>query len=153
MLDRVRKETRKPVSTAEPWHIWLKPENAALAEHVDYLAVHMFPYWEGIGLDHAVEHIVTQMGRLQTAFPEKRIVIAEVGWPSDGRTREQAEASTANEALFLRTFIKTALDKGYTYYVLEAFDQPWKEKTAEGGAGAYWGVWDANRQPKVSLRR
>jgi len=146
ILDRVGKATRKPVSTAEPWHIWLKyPE---LAEHVDYLAVHMFPYWENFSVDVAVDHIDAQMKRLQKTFPNKRIVIAEVGWPSNGRTRGDAVASTTNQALFLRRFLKNAREKGYTYYILEAFDQPWKETTAEGGAGAYWGVYDANREPK-----
>ncbi|MBU0987162.1 MAG: beta-(1-3)-glucosyl transferase, partial [Proteobacteria bacterium] len=43
-LDRARKKLGLPVSTAEPWHVWVKhPE---LGEHSDYLAVHMLPYWE-----------------------------------------------------------------------------------------------------------
>jgi exo-beta-1,3-glucanase (GH17 family) len=43
-LERVRAEIDQPVSTAEPWHVWLKhPE---LAEHVDFIAVHLLPYWE-----------------------------------------------------------------------------------------------------------
>jgi len=146
VIERIRAQTRKPVSTAEPWHIWLKyPE---LAEHVDYLAVHMLPYWENVPAENAVEHIVTQMKQLQAKFPRKRIIITEVGWPSDGRTREDAVASVSNEAMFLRRFIHRAKQEGYVYYIMEAFDQPWKERTAEGGAGAYWGVYDANRQPK-----
>lgn len=149
ILDRVRQATRKSVSTAEPWHIWLKyPE---LADHVDYLAVHLLPYWEGLHVEDAVDYVVDKMERLQKQFPDKRIVITEVGWPSDGRTREGAEASNANQALFLRTFIHRAKQKGYTYYLMEAFDQPWKERTAEGGAGAYWGVYDANREPKFAF--
>jgi exo-beta-1,3-glucanase (GH17 family)/cellulose synthase/poly-beta-1,6-N-acetylglucosamine synthase-like glycosyltransferase len=149
ILDRVRQATRKPVSTAEPWHIWLKhPE---LADHVDYIAVHMLPYWEGLHVESAVDYVVDKMERLQKRFPGKRIVITEVGWPSDGRTREGAVASSANQAMFLRRFIHRAKIEGYTYYIMEAFDQPWKEHTAEGGAGAYWGVYDANRQPKFAF--
>jgi exo-beta-1,3-glucanase (GH17 family)/cellulose synthase/poly-beta-1,6-N-acetylglucosamine synthase-like glycosyltransferase len=149
IIDRVRAGTRKPVSTAEPWHIWLKhPE---LADHVDYLAVHMLPYWEGLHVESAVDYVVDKMQRLQKQFPNKRIVITEVGWPSDGRTREGAVASSANQAMFLRRFIHRAKIEGYTYYIMEAFDQPWKEHTAEGGAGAYWGVYDANRQPKFAF--
>ena len=41
-LDSLQSEISAPISTAEPWHIWLKyPE---LANHVDYLAVHFLPY-------------------------------------------------------------------------------------------------------------
>jgi exo-beta-1,3-glucanase (GH17 family)/cellulose synthase/poly-beta-1,6-N-acetylglucosamine synthase-like glycosyltransferase len=149
ILERVRQATRKPVSTAEPWHVWR--DNPELANHVDYLAVHMLPYWEGVPVASAVDYIVDKMQLLEKLFPGKRIVITEVGWPSDGRTREGAEASTANQALFLRRFIHRAKQESYTYYIMEAFDQPWKERTAEGGAGAYWGVYDANRQPKFAF--
>ncbi len=144
-LDRARKALRVPVSTAEPWHVWLKhPE---LADHVDYLAVHMLPYWEGIHVDLAVTYIVDRINELKIRFPKKPIVIAEVGWPSNGRTRKGAEASMANQASFLRRFLERASHEKYTYYVMEAFDQPWKRQT-EGAVGAYWGVYDFDRQPK-----
>jgi exo-beta-1,3-glucanase (GH17 family)/cellulose synthase/poly-beta-1,6-N-acetylglucosamine synthase-like glycosyltransferase len=144
-LDRVRKSVWVPVSTAEPWHVWLK--HPALAEHVDYLAVHMLPYWEGIPVDTAVGYIVARIDELKARFPGKPIVIAEVGWPSNGRTRYGAVASVANEAIFLRRFLARAKKEKYTYYIMEAFDQPWKQ-TTEGAVGAYWGVYDADRQPK-----
>ncbi|RJQ82206.1 MAG: glycosyltransferase [Desulfobacteraceae bacterium] len=144
-LDRVRKALRAPVSTAEPWHVWLKhPE---LAEHVDYLAVHMLPYWEGIGVDAAVDYIIEHINKLKSRFPDKPIVIAEVGWPSNGRTRYSAVASAANEATFLRRFLDRAQKENYTYYLMEAFDQPWK-RVSEGAVGAYWGVYDVDRRPK-----
>ncbi len=145
MLDHVRANVKRPVSTAEPWHVWLAhPE---LAKHVDYIAVHMLPFWEGMEVNNAVDYVVDKMKRLEARFPDKKIVIGEVGWPSEGRTREDAVASTPNEALFLRRFIHRAEEEGYIYYVMEAFDQPWKAVN-EGGVGAYWGVYDVNRAPK-----
>jgi exo-beta-1,3-glucanase (GH17 family)/cellulose synthase/poly-beta-1,6-N-acetylglucosamine synthase-like glycosyltransferase len=148
-LDHVRAATRKPVSTAEPWHVWIAhPE---LADHVDYVAVHMLPYWEGVDVDTAVDYVAGKMGELARAFPGKPIVIGEVGWPSQGRTRESAVASQSNQALFLRRFLDRARDEGYTYYLMEAFDQPWKEQ-AEGAVGAYWGVYDADRDQKFEFR-
>jgi len=144
-LDRARTKLGIPISTAEPWHVWLKyPE---LADHVDYLAVHMLPYWEGIRIDEAVNYIVDKIDLLKKRFPGKPIVIAEVGWPSNGRTRTWAVASPANEAIFLRQFLARAKKEKYTYYVMEAFDQPWKKDT-EGSVGAYWGVYDVHRQEK-----
>lgn len=147
-LERVRSEVRQPVSTAEPWHVWL--DHPELAEHVDYLAVHILPYWEGISLDRAMTYIVERMQELQSAFPGKHIVIAEVGWPSDGRMREAAVASTSNQSLFLRRFLRLARQEGYLYYIVEAFDQPWKVRT-EGTAGAYWGLYDVKREPKFTF--
>jgi exo-beta-1,3-glucanase (GH17 family)/cellulose synthase/poly-beta-1,6-N-acetylglucosamine synthase-like glycosyltransferase len=147
-LDHVRTELGVPVSTAEPWHVWTKhPE---LAEHVDYLAVHMLPYWEGIHIDLAVDYVVGRIEELKQAFPGKPIVIAEVGWPSNGRTRQSAVASESNQAIFLRRFLERAQQKKYIYYLMEAFDQPWKTQT-EGSVGAYWGVYDVERNPKFTF--
>jgi exo-beta-1,3-glucanase (GH17 family)/cellulose synthase/poly-beta-1,6-N-acetylglucosamine synthase-like glycosyltransferase len=144
-LDRVRQALEVPVSTAEPWHVWLKhPE---IVRHADYLAIHMLPYWEGVHVDRAVDYVVDHVNLLQTTFPEKTMVIAEVGWPSNGRTRHSAVASPANQAIFLRRFLSRAAQEKYIYYVMEAFDQPWKRET-EGAVGAYWGVYDVEREPK-----
>ena len=144
-LDQARAALNVPVSTAEPWHVWVK--NHELADHVDYLAVHMLPYWEGVQVDHAVDYIVDKMQLLANLFPNKPIVIAEVGWPSNGRTRQSAVASPSNEAIFLRRFLDRAEREGYIYYVMEAFDQPWKREV-EGAVGAYWGVYNVERQEK-----
>jgi exo-beta-1,3-glucanase (GH17 family)/cellulose synthase/poly-beta-1,6-N-acetylglucosamine synthase-like glycosyltransferase len=147
-IDHVRASVSMPVSTAEPWHVWLKhPE---LVSHVDYIAVHMLPYWEGIPLSHSVDYVVNRMRELKQRYPDKQIVITEVGWPSHGRTRQGAVASEANEATFLRRFLQRAEAERYIYYVMEAFDQPWKEQI-EGAVGAYWGVFDAVRQPKFAF--
>jgi exo-beta-1,3-glucanase (GH17 family)/cellulose synthase/poly-beta-1,6-N-acetylglucosamine synthase-like glycosyltransferase len=144
-LDEVRNKTSIPVSTAEPWHVWLRyPE---LVKHVDYIAVHMLPYWEGISLDTAVDYVVDRINDIKRLYPDKPIVIGEVGWPSNGRTIQSAVASDENEAIFLRRFLNRAEQEQYIYYVMEAFDQPWKRKT-EGAVGAYWGVFDVDREPK-----
>jgi exo-beta-1,3-glucanase (GH17 family)/cellulose synthase/poly-beta-1,6-N-acetylglucosamine synthase-like glycosyltransferase len=147
-LARVRASVQQPVSTAEPWHVWLK--HPQLAQHVDFITVHMLPYWEGVHVEHAVDYIGERMAELEAAFPGKPIVIGEVGWPSGGRTREAAVASTSNEALFLRRFLQRARTEGYIYYLMEAFDQPWKARY-EGAVGAYWGVYDVDRQPKFAF--
>ena len=148
-LDRVRRATRQPVSTAEPWHIWLRyPE---IVEHVDFIAIHLLPYWEGVDVESAVQHSIEGVRQIEQRFPGKPVVIAEVGWPSDGRTREAAVASPSNQAMFLRRFLAHAERAGYPYFVMEAFDQPWKEQ-AEGKAGAYWGVYDADRNAKFEFR-
>jgi len=147
-LDRARASIGQPVGTAETWHTWLAyPE---LAQHVDFIGVHLLPYWEGVAVDRAVDYSFSQLRRLQKAFPHKPIVIAEIGWPSRGRTRESAVASDANEALFLRRFLQRAEQEQIVYYVMEAFDQPWKAYL-EGAVGSYWGVYDVNRHPKFAF--
>ena len=135
-LDKARDAIGQPVSTAEPWHVWLAHPD--LAEHVDFIGVHLLPYWEGVNVETAVDYSFAQFRRLQKAFPGKPIVVAEIGWPSRGRTRESAVASDSNEALFLRRFLQRAEKEQIVYYVMEAFDQPWKAYQ-EGAVGSYWG--------------
>src|SRR3984893_12722029 len=147
-LDRARAAIEQPVSTAEPWHVWLAhPE---LAQHVDFIGVHLLPYWEGVAVDTAVSYSLAQFRRLQQVFPHKPIVVAEIGWPRRGRPREAAVASDSNEALFLRRFLRRAEQEQMIYYVMEAFDQPWKAYM-EGAVGSYWGVYDVNRHPKFAF--
>jgi exo-beta-1,3-glucanase (GH17 family)/cellulose synthase/poly-beta-1,6-N-acetylglucosamine synthase-like glycosyltransferase len=147
-LRRVRGEVWAPVSTAEPWHIWL--DHPELAKEVDYLAVHILPYWEGIPADAAVDYVVRRYEELRRAYPDKPIVISEVGWPSKGRIRQGAVPSQANQARFLRRFLAVAEREGYVYYVLEAFDQLWK-RAIEGEAGTHWGVYNVEREPKFEF--
>lgn len=144
-LDRVRQAVNVPVSTAETWDVWYNHKE--LRDHVDYICIHLLPYWEGISNDRAVEYSVDHYNLLKNTFPDKDIVIGEVGWPSNGRTLHSAVASVSNEAIFLRRFLARAQKEKYIYYVMEAFDQPWKQVT-EGAVGAYWGVYDVNRHPK-----
>lgn len=147
-IDRIRARTDIPVSTAEPWHIWLKYPR--LAEHVDYIAVHLLPYWEGVPIDQAVDYSFKRLYEVKAAYPDKEVVVGEVGWPSNGRSNRGAEASQANQTRFLRRFLARAEREGLVYYVMEAFDQPWKIKV-EGAIGTYWGVYDADREPKFAL--
>ncbi|MCC6208485.1 MAG: glycosyltransferase [Gammaproteobacteria bacterium] len=144
-LDRARKAVKIPVSTAEVWSTWL--HHPGLARHADFIAAHVLPYWEGIPVEQAVDFVVQRHRQLTAEFPRLPIVLGEVGWPSKGRTRHGAVASVANEAVFLRGFLARAQKEGFTYYLMEAFDQPWK-RAFEGDVGAYWGVYDVERQPK-----
>jgi exo-beta-1,3-glucanase (GH17 family)/glycosyltransferase involved in cell wall biosynthesis len=152
--DRVRAAIHQPVTIAEPWHIWAKyPE---LAEHVDFITVHLFPYWNGIavtgqgkGLEAfpAVSDALGSYDALKKMFPNKPIVIGEIGWPSNGDRFKYADPSVSNEAIFLRTWFNEAKKRNIDYYVMEAFDQPWKEALS-GRTEAYWGMFNADRQPK-----
>jgi exo-beta-1,3-glucanase (GH17 family)/cellulose synthase/poly-beta-1,6-N-acetylglucosamine synthase-like glycosyltransferase len=147
-LDHARATLSVPVGAAEPWHVWMQyPE---LADHVDFIVVHLLPYWESIPVDAAVDYIVRLMHSLESTFPDKPIVIGEVGWPSFGRARGGAVASPANAAVFLRRFLQRADQEGYEYFLMEAFDQPWK-RFVEGEVGAYWGVYDIDRELKLQM--
>ena len=55
-----------------------------------------------------------------------------------------------NQALFLRKFFAAAQARGLDYFVMEAFDQPWKT-SFEGRAAGYWGMLDLDRNAKWAM--
>ncbi len=147
LLDEARRRLRTPVSTAEPWHVWLsQPE---LARHVDFITVHLLPYWEGVPAEAAVGYALDRLAEVQRRFPHLPVVIGEVGWPSRGVRQGEAEASPEHQAFFVRSFVARAQALGLDYYLMEAIDQPWK-RVLEGQAGGHWGVWRADRTPKFA---
>lgn len=136
-----------PVTVAETWDVWLK--NPELSRHVDYITAHVLPYWEGIPASIAHTYVFERYDSLRQNFPGKPLVLGEVGWPSEGRQRGGAIPSLPNQAKFLRKFLQQADARGAEYFVLEAFDQIWK--TDEGAVGRYWGIFNAQREPKFSF--
>ncbi|MDR3424116.1 MAG: glycosyltransferase [Alphaproteobacteria bacterium] len=147
-IESAKKQLSIPVTTAEPWHIWLKYPQ--LADSVDFITVHILPYWEGVPEDGALGYIMYRYRQLATAFPHKHIFIGEVGWPSAGQWVKGAEPSLVNEAKFTRDFLNVASAERLDYSIVEAFDEPWK-RGIEGTVGAYWGLWDAARKPKFFM--
>ena len=148
LLDRVRAAVKVPVTTSEQWHIWEKYPQ--LAKHVDLIAAHILPYWEFIPVDKAGEFVLDRARDLKKMFPKKPLLLSEVGWPSNGRMRGGADATPADQAIYLRNLVNTLNRRGYNYFVIEAFDQPWKASD-EGSVGAYWGVYNAARQQKFNF--
>lgn len=147
-LDRVRAAVKVPVTTSEQWHIW--KEHPELAKHVDLIAAHILPYWEFVPMKDSVEFVLDRARELKQQFPRKPLLLSEVGWPSNGRMRGGADATQADQAIYLRTLVNTLNRRGYNYFVIEAYDQPWKASD-EGSVGAYWGVFNAERQQKFNF--
>jgi glucan 1,3-beta-glucosidase len=150
-LHQVRAAVNVPVSYADVWEFWLRYPQ--LAPAVDFLTIHVLPYWEDdpVPPAHAVRHVAAVYTRVQRAFPGKRVMIGETGWPSAGRPRRAASASVVNEARYLREFLAYASRANLPYNVIEAFDQPWK-RAQEGTVGGYWGIFDVDAEPKFAMQ-
>lgn len=145
-IQRVKRSVSVPVSTGEIWNVWL--QHPELVSAVDFIAAHVLPYWEGISEREAVAQSLRIYNLLRQAYPGKRIVIAEFGWPSAGHNRRAAHPGPLEQARVLREFLSTAHSMGIEYNIIEAYDQPWK--TFEGGVGPYWGMYDTSRQQKFA---
>ena len=146
LIQRVKRSTEVPVTTGEIWSIWL--EHPELASSVDFIAAHILPYWEGFSDAQAVDQALIIYQKLRDAFPGKRIVIAEFGWPSAGYNLRGANPGPFEQARVLRNFVARAESIGMEYNIVEAIDQPWKY--SQGGVEPYWGILNAAREPKFA---
>ena len=146
LIQRVKGTVNVPVTTGEIWNIWL--EHPELASSVDLIAAHILPYWEGFSDKQAVDQALIIYQKLRDAFPGKRIMIAEFGWPSAGYNLKGANPGPFEQAVTLRNFVSRAEAIGMEYNIVEAIDQPWK--FFEGGVGPYWGILNAAREPKFA---
>lgn len=146
-IQRVKREVKVPVTTGEIWNVWL--EHPELASAVDFIAAHILPYWEGVPEEQATDRAFEIYEKLRAAFPGKKVVIAEFGWPSAGYNMKRADPGTIVQGQIVRSFVDRANSMGIDYNIVEAFDQPWKN--FEGSVGPYWGVFDANRNLKFPL--
>jgi exo-beta-1,3-glucanase (GH17 family) len=149
-LREVKAATGLPVTYADVWEFWLR--NRELAAAVDFITIHILPYWEDfpIAADLAAAHVDEIRSRVAATFAGKEILIGEVGWPSAGRMREGALPSRANQARVLEEVMARARAKNYRVNLIEAFDQPWK-RDLEGTVGGYWGLLSSDvREPKFT---
>ncbi len=154
----VKSRVKQPVTYADVWEFWLR--NPSLADEVDFITVHLLPYWEDepIGLERREangqlrieKHLLDIYHKVQQRFPGKKIVIGETGWPSDGRMRSDARPGRIEQVRYFSIFRSIAERENFDYNVVEAFDQYWKARQ-EGTVGAAWGLLDAYRNDKFEL--
>jgi cellulose synthase/poly-beta-1,6-N-acetylglucosamine synthase-like glycosyltransferase/exo-beta-1,3-glucanase (GH17 family) len=146
LIQRAKRQSPVPVTTGEIWSVW--QDYPELVSAVDYIAVHILPYWEGVSEKAAVDAAIGAYDMLRRLYPGKRIVIAEFGWPSAGYNFKNANPGRVEQATVLRDFVSRSEAFGIDYNIIEAIDQPWK--ISEGSVGAYWGIFDADRQSKFT---
>ena len=149
-LRAVKAQVQQPVTYADVWEFWLR--NRELAGAVDFVTIHILPYWEDfpIAADRAADHVASIRKRAVAEFPGKEIVIGETGWPSAGRMRERALPSRANQARVIQDILVRGKQENFRVNIIEAYDQPWK-RFFVGTVGGHWGLLDdATRRFKFS---
>ncbi|CAM4005111.1 glycosyl hydrolase [Arcobacter cloacae] len=135
------------VTYADVWEYWVKYPH--IKDVTDFVTIHILPYWEDepMNIHESIEHLASVREEVEGILKTSNILIGETGWPSEGRSREDAMPSKINQALFVRDFVKLAEEKNWDYNIIEAVDQPWK-RVSEGAVGGFWGLFDKDRLDK-----
>jgi glucan 1,3-beta-glucosidase len=147
-IREVKSQVSMPVTYADVWEFWLR--YSELKNAVDFVTIHILPYWEDFPLPAslAAAHVDAIRKQVAAAIPDKEIFIGEVGWPSAGRMREAALPSPSNQARVISETMTLAQRENFRVNVIEAFNQPWK-RWLEGATGGHWGIFDrATAAPK-----
>jgi exo-beta-1,3-glucanase (GH17 family) len=138
----VKAQVSVPVTYADVWEFWLS--NRELYDAVDFVTIHILPYWENVPIraESAAAHVDEIRRQVASAFPGKEILIGEIGWPSEGRMRESALPSRVNQARVVSEILDLARRENFRVNLFEAYDEAWKREI-EGTVGGSWGLFDS----------
>lgn len=157
-IRKVRPAIQQPVTVADDYNFWNKPEAREVAAELDFLVVHAYAMWNGKSLDEAVPWTASVMKDIQSRYPDMPLVIGETGWATglneEGSEREhiKADAGTAEQARFYREFTAWAAEAQVPYFYFEAFDEPWKGSDDPREVEKHWGLYYVDRTPKPVLQ-
>lgn len=156
LLDYVRlikKSVKQPVTFCEnyvPWLDKLKPVGAEL----DFISIHTYPVWEYKTVDDALAYTIENYHAVAHAFPEKQVVISEAGWAtkSNGRGIPPHHVNEEVQREYVSQLLKWAEEERVLIFLFEAFDENWKGSDDPLEPEKHWGIYYANRTPKLVVR-
>lgn len=161
----VRNNTPVPVTVADDYNFWNKPESKKVAAEVDFIVTHIYPLWNGKTLSNSIEWMNDiYFNVVKKLHDDKIIVLGEIGWATNYNREKKgdgeqgslvkAEVSLAAQEKFLIKLDDWVETNKVTTFLFEAFDEPWKgggESTGPNEIEKHWGVFYESREPKESF--
>lgn len=161
----VRNNTSVPVTTADDYNFWNKPESKIVANEVDFIVVHIYPLWNGQTLENSIEWLDRNYHDVKKIHSGKMPVLGEIGWATDYDATKTGEGQQGSlikgevglkaQEQFLIKLTEWVSKNGVTTFLFEAFDEPWKgggENSSPREIEKHWGVFYENRTPKESFK-
>ena len=146
-----------PVTTADDYNFWNKPESRLVAAEVDFINMYAHPLWNGIQLEDAVDWTRGVCASIRDAHPDRLIVLGETGWATQVHDEgEQARlikgrVGEAEQAVFCDALRAWARDARQPIFLFEAFDENWKGGPHPNEVEKHWGLYRADRTPKTVM--
>lgn len=128
------------------FHFLDKPELVAAC---DVLLINCYPFWEGADNAHALQYMQRMYALTQAVAGNKKVIITETGWPSNGQNVEGAQPSTENAMKYFLNTQQWAKAEGVELFYFSSFDESWKLHH-EGEVGTQWGLWDIHEKQKFA---
>ena len=148
----VKTRIDQPVTVAET-HYWWRDYGANLAKELDFLGLHIYPLWEGEGIETGMLFTIEGIEKVMHALPDAKIAILEAGWATTANEFGK-RSNEINQKLYYDALKEWAKDNNVTVFFFEAFDEPWKgNDDMPNAAEKNWGVYFENRTPKLILQK
>ncbi len=165
-LRTVRNNTSVPVTTADDYNFWNKPESKSVSSEVDFIVVHIYPLWNGKTLENSIEWMNNIFyNEIKKFHSDKALVLGEIGWATDYDATKtgdgeqgsliKGEVGYAAQEKFLMKLSEWIDQNKVTTFLFEAFDEPWKgggETSGPHEIEKHWGVFYENRTAKESFK-
>ena len=162
----VRNNTPVPVTVADDYNFWNKPESKEVADEIDFIVAHIYSLWNGKTLDNAITWMDTiYFQDVKTMHPNKEIAIGETGWATNYNPNKigqgeqgsliKGEVSIEAQEKYLIKLNEWVNKNKITTFLFEAFDEPWKgggESAGPNELEKHWGVFYKDRTPKESFK-
>jgi len=160
----VRNNVSTPVTVADDYNFWNKPESKQIADELDFIVTHIYPLWNGKTLDEAIPWMDSTFKDIQSRHPDKLVVLGESGWATnynadkkgDGEqgTLIKGEIGLDAQEKYLMKHNEWVNTNKITTFLFEAFDESWKgggENSGSNEIEKHWGIFYENRTPKESF--
>lgn len=150
---RVKKYAPQPVTFCDnyvPWLIKLKP----LAGIVDFISIHTYPVWEYRHIHEAIEYTKENYEAVANIYPDKPVIITEAGWAtnSNGRGIQPEQVNEENQKIYYEDLTNWSEKNNVPVFFFEAFDESWKGSADPLEPEKHWGLFKANRAPKMAMK-
>ncbi len=124
-------------------------EHPELVEACDVILANCYPFWEGYDIREASAYLQKMYAFVEQAAKNKKIIITETGWPSQGNPNNQAVPSKPNVMKYFIDLNNWSKKKNIEVFYFSSFDEAWKVHH-EGDVGQRWGLWDKFEKPKYT---
>ena len=157
LIPRLRKELPStPLTTTEPFFLYVKPEYTAFFTQMDFLLPNIHPIFEKWfkpeDITNAVAFVMNVSHDLQARYPDKPLLVKETGLPSGpaslGFTPER------QSAFWAALLQQLTPPQNFGVSCFEAFDEPWKPVAIQQDypgnheQEGFWGFYTVDGKPK-----
>jgi GPH family glycoside/pentoside/hexuronide:cation symporter len=122
-------------------------QHPELVETCDVILINCYPFWEGYDITEASIYLQKMHSFVRKFSKDKKIIITETGWPSQGKPVHQAVPSLANVMKYFIDLNNWSKKQEIEVFYFSSFDEAWKVHH-EGDVGQRWGIWDQDEELK-----